>query len=48
MRFTCEACALFDDERGRCAHGFPTEEHREERYRDPDADVMFCKEWECR
>ena len=46
LRFTCESCALFDSERERCAHGFPTEEHRSERYRDPAADVMFCKEWE--
>jgi hypothetical protein len=47
LRFNCESCALFDEVRERCAHGFPTEEHRAKRYEDdPGADVIFCKEWE--
>jgi hypothetical protein len=46
LRFTCESCALFDDAREQCAHGFPTDEHRGARYADPGADVIFCKEYE--
>jgi len=46
LRFTCEDCALFDQVKARCAHGFPTEEHRAYRYDDPTAQVTFCKEFE--
>lgn len=46
LRFTCEHCALFDDVRERCAHGFPTDEHRALRYADPEAHVVFCKDFE--
>ena len=46
LRFTCEHCVLFDDERERCAHGYPTAEHREARYADPDALLVFCKHFE--
>ena len=55
LRFCCEDCAHFDgDARGeaRCRHDWPTELHRRERYRAPDADgdggadVVFCKEFE--
>ncbi|HEX7477850.1 MAG TPA: hypothetical protein VF331_08590 [Polyangiales bacterium] len=46
LRFTCEHCSLFDDERQSCAHGYPTTEHREARYADPDAQVVFCKHFE--
>ena len=45
LRWHCESCAMFDGSE-RCVHGFPTENHREARYRDPDADVLFCKEFE--
>lgn len=31
---------------GDCAHGYPTDEHREARYDDPEALLVFCKEWE--
>jgi hypothetical protein len=46
LRFTCEHCALFDDAREACAHGYPTTEHREARYRDPNARIVFCKHFE--
>lgn len=46
LRFGCEDCAMFDPNAGACAHGFPTSEHREARYDDPDALLVFCKEWE--
>ncbi len=46
LRMHCEDCALFDDERERCAHGFPTEPHRRpERYED-GAPLLFCKDFE--
>ena len=45
LRFTCEHCALFDAERG-CAHGFPTDEHRTSYYDDPDAPIVFCKDFD--
>lgn len=45
LRWNCEDCALFDPERG-CAHGFPTERHRRARYDDPEAALLFCKEFD--
>jgi hypothetical protein len=46
LRFTCEDCALFDDARGTCAHGFPTDEHRARRYADAAMPLVFCKDFE--
>jgi hypothetical protein len=46
LRFTCEHCALFDDVKETCAHGFPTTEHRDAHYRDPAAPLVFCKHFE--
>ena len=46
LRFTCEHCALFDPEHERCAHGYPTTEHRDAYYRDQGARVVFCKHFE--
>jgi hypothetical protein len=46
LRFTCEDCTLFDDRTEQCAHGYPTAEHRDAHYRDPDALVVFCKHFE--
>ena len=46
LRFTCEDCALFDDVRERCAHGYPTDDHRAARYVDPGTPVVFCKDFE--
>jgi hypothetical protein len=39
----CEDCALFDDAREACAHGYPTAPHR----KSGDARlVVFCKDFE--
>ena len=51
LRFGCEDCAMFDprsldSSSAGCAHGYPTSEHRSARYDDPDALLVFCKEWE--
>ena len=46
LRFTCEDCALFDARDASCAHGYPTEPHRAARYDDPDAPVIFCKDFD--
>lgn len=47
LRFTCDHCAMFDPERQRCVHGYPTDEHRLARYEaDREAPVVFCKEWD--
>lgn len=46
LRFTCESCALFDDQKEACAHGYPTSEHRDAHYERPDAPLVFCKHFE--
>jgi hypothetical protein len=46
LRFTCEHCAQFDGERERCAHGFPTEEHRLAYYERRDVPLVFCKDFD--
>jgi hypothetical protein len=46
LRFTCEHCALFESERGTCAHGYPTDEHRERYYESETAPIVFCKDFE--
>jgi hypothetical protein len=46
LRFTCEHCSLFDPDSGRCAHGFPTEDHRLARYEDVRASLVFCKDFD--
>jgi hypothetical protein len=48
LRFTCEHCTYFDPERERCTHGYPNEAHREARYQDPSAELVFCKDFELR
>ena len=51
LRFTCDDCAFFDGARQACAHGWPTELHRRERYQReaaPGDEVVFCKEFEVR
>jgi hypothetical protein len=45
LRFTCEHCALFDPERG-CAHGFPTDEHRDRYYESAEVPIVFCKDFD--
>lgn len=43
LKFRCDDCVHFIAERERCAHGYPTEDHR----RTLDAPfVVFCKELE--
>ena len=51
LRFCCEDCAHFVAQR--CAHFWPTHDHRRARYAEdaPRADeleVIFCKEFELR
>lgn len=46
LKFTCEDCACWDPNRDRCAHGYPTSKHRATRYEDPEAPLLFCKEFE--
>lgn len=43
LRMHCEDCVLYDEPRDRCAHGYPTAQHR----RDPARlMVVFCKDFE--
>jgi len=46
LRFCCEDCGLFSEADRRCVHGFPTVEHRRLRYLDPEAAVVYCKEFD--
>lgn len=46
LRFCCESCGAFDPERAACAVGYPVAEHRLERYADPDAELVFCKDYD--
>jgi hypothetical protein len=46
LRFNCEDCALFDADTETCAHGFPTEEHRQSYYDDPGSLIVFCKDFD--
>jgi hypothetical protein len=47
LRFCCEDCVHLDREHDRCAHGWPSADHRRARYRDPQVDALvFCKEFE--
>lgn len=52
LKLHCEDCALWDDTRDECAHGYPTVEHRapERRAREAgepeQAPVVFCKDFE--
>ena len=49
LRFCCEECAYFFVEPERCAHGWPTPDHRRARYEpQPVQQVVFCKEFELR
>ncbi len=41
LRFRCDDCVHFDG--ARCAHGYPTEEHRRTL---EQAFIVFCKELE--
>ncbi|MCX7809135.1 MAG: hypothetical protein N2515_11070 [Deltaproteobacteria bacterium] len=46
LRMHCEECALFDDERGLCAHGYPTEPHRKVPSLEEINEIRFCKHFE--
>jgi hypothetical protein len=48
LRMYCEDCALFDDERQRCVHGYPSEPHRRPTAEAASRDhpVCFCKDFE--
>lgn len=46
LHLHCEDCALWDDARDACAHGYPTEEHRRPAVDAEDAHVVFCKDFE--
>ena len=45
LRFTCGDCAHFVPDRRACAHGYPTEPHRDVAL-EQVADLEFCKEFE--
>ncbi len=45
LRWNCEDCVLFNGE-ARCVHEFPTDRHRAGRYEDPEAPLLFCKEFD--
>jgi len=46
LQFCCETCAGFDPDRGDCAYGYPVDEHRLERYLDPEVELVFCKDYD--
>ena len=46
LRFCCETCAGFDPQLTSCAYGYPVDEHRRERYADPAALLIFCKDYD--
>ncbi len=46
LRLHCEDCALWDEERDACAHGFPTAEHRRPDAEPRDVLIVFCKDFE--
>jgi len=45
LRFSCEACAYFDAESGRCGNGYPNADHRWRSLK-LTPHVVFCKEFE--
>jgi hypothetical protein len=46
LQHCCEECALFDEARNECAHGWPNAIHRRAYYETPRAKIIFCKEFE--
>jgi hypothetical protein len=45
--FACEHCVYFDAAAIRCAHGYPTDEHRSSAFASEGPRTgMFCKEFE--
>lgn len=45
LKYTCESCAHFDEERRRCAEGYPSEPHVEDRATRA-LTLYFCKSFE--
>jgi hypothetical protein len=45
LRFTCEQCLHFDDQREVCSHGYPTKPHHSIRL-DEVTELLFCKEFD--
>jgi hypothetical protein len=45
LRFTCESCAHFDEDAGRCSLGFPSAPHRLAALRGAQ-ELLFCKAFE--
>ncbi len=45
LRFTCEDCEHFVPLAQRCSHGFPVERHLRQRYENPEASLLFCKDF---
>jgi hypothetical protein len=45
LRFRCEECAHYAEERAACGNGYPVEPHRGVRLSEVD-EVTFCKEFE--
>ena len=45
LKWNCEECALYDAALG-CANGYPTHRHRRSRFDDPNASLLFCKDFE--
>lgn len=46
LRLHCEDCALYHEEQDRCAHGYPTTDHRRPRDAEVERKVVFCKDFE--
>jgi hypothetical protein len=43
LLYRCEDCAYFEQERGTCSHGYPTDPHR----KSLDGEfIVFCKEFD--
>lgn len=50
LRFTCEHCSHFQEERGVCTHGYPTAVHRAAHYAgaNEQTELTFCKDFDLR
>lgn len=45
LRYACEHCAHFEEERGSCAEGYPNAAHRDARIESAEG-LEFCKSFE--
>jgi len=46
LRHTCEDCAYFHKQSGRCANGWPTTPHRRAYHENDPPGLITCKEFE--